>query len=105
MTKTNLGIKRACESCGARFYDLDRDPPTCPKCATEAGAGRSRIKAGAGAEPEDLTEVALEEEAKADDIAVQEDEALIEDVRDISMDTGDQVVDPNGDGGAVEKKD
>lgn len=27
-----LGTKRACESCGAKFYDLNKDPAVCPKC-------------------------------------------------------------------------
>ncbi len=26
------GTKRTCTSCGARFYDLDRDPIVCPAC-------------------------------------------------------------------------
>lgn len=33
MTKPELGIKRDCPSCGARFYDLNRSPAHCPKCA------------------------------------------------------------------------
>ena len=32
MTKANLGLKRSCQSCGAKFYDLNRDPIVCPKC-------------------------------------------------------------------------
>ncbi len=24
------GLKRTCLSCGARFYDLNNDPMTCP---------------------------------------------------------------------------
>jgi uncharacterized protein (TIGR02300 family) len=27
-------MKRACQGCGARFYDLQRNPIVCPKCAT-----------------------------------------------------------------------
>lgn len=33
MTKPELGIKRDCPNCGARFYDLNRSPAHCPKCA------------------------------------------------------------------------
>lgn len=33
MTKPELGVKRDCPSCGARFYDLNRAPAHCPKCA------------------------------------------------------------------------
>ncbi len=34
--KTERGTKRTCQSasCGARFYDLNRDPITCPICGT-----------------------------------------------------------------------
>jgi uncharacterized protein (TIGR02300 family) len=28
-----LGVKRVCPSCGARFYDLNKKPISCPKCA------------------------------------------------------------------------
>ncbi|MBY6243001.1 TIGR02300 family protein [Methylosinus sp. Sm6] len=34
MAKAELGAKRRCLSCGAAFFDLNRDPITCPKCAT-----------------------------------------------------------------------
>jgi uncharacterized protein (TIGR02300 family) len=34
MTKPELGTKRLCARCGARFYDLVRTPITCPKCET-----------------------------------------------------------------------
>ena len=33
MAKPELGTKRQCLSCGAKFYDLGRDPITCPKCS------------------------------------------------------------------------
>lgn len=33
MTKHQLGVKRDCPNCGARFYDLGRSPAHCPKCA------------------------------------------------------------------------
>lgn len=32
MAKPELGMKRQCLSCGAKFYDLGRDPILCPKC-------------------------------------------------------------------------
>ena len=35
MAKPEWGSKRICPSCGTRYYDLQRDPITCPKCATE----------------------------------------------------------------------
>ena len=29
------GIKRICQNCAARYYDLNNDPPVCPSCGTE----------------------------------------------------------------------
>jgi len=29
-----LGTKRLCASCGAKFYDLNKEPIRCPKCGT-----------------------------------------------------------------------
>jgi uncharacterized protein (TIGR02300 family) len=34
VTKPNWGLKRSCQSCGARFYDLNKDEIECPKCGT-----------------------------------------------------------------------
>ena len=34
MTKPELGSKRLCASCGAKFYDLNKTPIGCPKCGT-----------------------------------------------------------------------
>jgi len=32
MVKAEWGTKRLCLSCGARYYDLNKKPPECPKC-------------------------------------------------------------------------
>jgi uncharacterized protein (TIGR02300 family) len=32
MAKPELGTKRLCASCGAKFYDLNKDPIHCPRC-------------------------------------------------------------------------
>jgi uncharacterized protein (TIGR02300 family) len=34
VAKPELGTKRLCANCGVKFYDLNKDPITCPKCAT-----------------------------------------------------------------------
>jgi uncharacterized protein (TIGR02300 family) len=34
VSKAELGTKRVCGSCGAKFYDLLRSQIVCPKCAT-----------------------------------------------------------------------
>ncbi len=33
MAKPQWGVKRVCQSCAVKFYDLNRSPITCPKCA------------------------------------------------------------------------
>ena len=35
MAKAEWGLKRTCQSCGARFYDMGRDAVACPKCGTK----------------------------------------------------------------------
>ena len=34
MAKPELGTKRLCANCAAKFYDLNKTPITCPKCHT-----------------------------------------------------------------------
>lgn len=41
MTKPQWGTKHVCDNCGARFYDLNRSPATCPMCDTVRTTGRS----------------------------------------------------------------
>ena len=42
MAKPEWGEKHGCDSCGGRFYDLMRQPPTCPKCGTVAAPAESK---------------------------------------------------------------
>ena len=55
MAKPELGTKRLCGSCGAKFYDLSKDPIVCPKCHTvmalAALTARSRPEPVAAARP------------------------------------------------------
>lgn len=54
MAKPELGTKRLCGSCGAKFYDLNKDPIVCPKCETvfhPVVATRSRGGAAAAVAP------------------------------------------------------
>jgi len=60
VAKPELGTKRLCTSCGTKFYDLNKDPITCPKChaALELNAAPTRGRPDPGrAQP-----VAAEEE-------------------------------------------
>jgi uncharacterized protein (TIGR02300 family) len=44
VAKSELGTKRLCAHCSAKFYDLNQVPITCPKCGTvfEGVQARSR---------------------------------------------------------------
>jgi len=89
LNKKNLGIKRICE-CGKKFYDLNKNPITCPcgkvqkfedKFAKFATFKQSENKKSVNeAKPEDLVEDAVIDENKDDDTVVSlEAEREIED--------------------------
>ena len=48
MVKPELGTKRLCVSCGARFYDLTKVPAVCPKCGTEQPVEQPRPRRTGG---------------------------------------------------------
>ncbi len=91
MAKPELGAKRQCQSCGVKFFDLNKDPIVCPKCGTVfqgavARAERATVKeeeneddaaASAGVELVSLDEVEATEEKAAevsvDDIDVDDE--------------------------------
>ncbi len=52
MVKRNWGVKRTCQGCGARFYDLNREKPQCPKCGAEYVAGNPPKSRHRAAPPE-----------------------------------------------------
>ena len=35
MSKPEWGTKHTCQSCGAKYYDMNRTPVICPKCGAE----------------------------------------------------------------------
>jgi uncharacterized protein (TIGR02300 family) len=53
MAKPELGIKRVCVACGARFYDLTKSPAVCPKCGTEQPIEQPRPRRTGGNVVED----------------------------------------------------
>ena len=32
MVRVELGKKHTCKECGVKFYDLNKEEPTCPEC-------------------------------------------------------------------------
>ena len=109
-TKAARGTKRTCQNndCGSRFYDLNRDPITCPICgstyelasapasvvASAVGEDKSARKAkkpefvptiedGVPVEvPADETEEALPEVEGEEAVAAEADETFLEEEED-----------------------
>ena len=55
MAKPELGSKRQCQNCGAKFFDLNKDPIVCPKCGT-VFQGAARAARAPAKEDEEETE-------------------------------------------------
>ncbi|MGE3332208.1 MAG: TIGR02300 family protein [Rhodospirillaceae bacterium] len=97
MPKVDLGMKLTCESCGARFYDLNKQPGICPKCGT-ANARPVIFKASRRPSAEDREKAAAahkvppkpapEDDVDTDD-SDDEDEDVIEDTSDLGEDDDD----------------
>jgi uncharacterized protein (TIGR02300 family) len=99
VAKPELGLKRQCMSCGAKFYDLNKDPAVCPKCGTVFQAvAMSRaappVVARAAAAPDDdeaELEVAGPEMVSLDEVEAGEAEKDLP--TDDDIDVGDDVAD------------
>jgi uncharacterized protein (TIGR02300 family) len=77
VAKPELGTKRLCASCGAKFYDLNHSPITCPKCGTvfEAAVVTARGRPEAArAAPREVESVAPET-AEAEFVSLEEADA------------------------------
>lgn len=87
MAKAELGLKRTCVACGAKFYDLMRSPAVCPKCGTEQPAEQPRFRRPGGAEDRAKLKRAAAEPALDDaelEVEVEDaDEAVLEDAEDL----------------------
>ena len=75
MAKPELGTKRLCASCGAKFYDLSKTPITCPKCNTvmEIAPVTSRTRPEPARAAAPVKEVAVEPETQDAEFVSLED--------------------------------
>ena len=107
MAKPELGLKRICVACGAKFYDLMKTPAVCPKCATEQPAEQPRVRRGGGnaLEEKRVKKPAVAEDVDTDvEVEAVDDEAeegVLEDTSDLEDDAdaigGDIEVEPDTD--------
>jgi uncharacterized protein (TIGR02300 family) len=72
MAKPELGTKRVCVSCGAKFYDLMKVPAVCPKCGTEQPAELPKARRPVGNVVDDKRPKKV---AAADDVDVETEAA------------------------------
>jgi uncharacterized protein (TIGR02300 family) len=62
LARPELGEKRLCPSCAAKYYDLNRDPILCPKCGVTFELVETTAKAKPEKEPEEKKPAPAEEE-------------------------------------------
>jgi uncharacterized protein (TIGR02300 family) len=61
LVNQDLGTKRVCSDCAAKFYDLNKNPMVCPKCGHEEAVTVPRAKRKA---PEPVAPVVKEAPAE-----------------------------------------
>lgn len=88
-TKQARGTKRTCQSseCGARFYDLNRDPIICPICGSIYELASSPLAAAAAASEEKASRRSRKadyEKAPADATAEVADDEVLPDLEEDS---------------------
>lgn len=102
MVKPAWGIKRTCQSCDAKFYDMHRTPIVCPKCGAIFDAEASlKTRRSRPAEkvvplkPEPAKKSKIDAELPDDEAEIiegeeaEEDEEIIEDASELGEDDED----------------
>ncbi len=90
MAKPEWGMKRICPSCGARYYDMKKNPPVCPTCKTtfdpenllRARRGRGADKKVAKDAADDVIDALPVADAAAEDAVIEDAEELADEVVD-----------------------
>ena len=102
MAKPEWGKKRTCQNCGAKYYDMLKEPPTCPKCETvfkqetNQRGRRSRSTADAPKAIPTAAAAVKSTELEEDDInedTLEDNESLPEDTSDLVVGDDDDVSD------------
>ena len=76
MTKPKWGTKHLCTSCGAKFYDFQKQPLICPKCGAENRPEvllRPKRVPTAAPKPDQPAKVAEDTKAK-DDLTIEDND-------------------------------
>lgn len=75
MAKADLGTKRQCPNCGAKYYDLNKSPAVCPKCGTPFEVTTTKTKAPKPEVAEEVTELEEVAENAPEVISLEEADA------------------------------
>lgn len=86
MAKPELGTKRTCPSCGAKFYDLHKNPIECPKCEHSFITEQQKLAQEAERAAAEEAKVAAAAAKKAAD---EKDESEIESEKHVSFEDAD----------------
>jgi uncharacterized protein (TIGR02300 family) len=94
VAKPELGSKRQCQNCGAKFFDLNRDPILCPKCGANFQPpvlARAAARAAAAHDQESEPPEAGPEMVSLEDAEAGDDKApaVVEDDVDLGDDAAD----------------
>ena len=90
MAKTELGAKRQCQNCGAKFFDMNKDPIVCPKCGTIfQGAARAERATKAEVEEDETVAPAGVELVSLDEVEASEEKAAEPAVEDVDVEEGE----------------
>ena len=73
----DLGIKLSCQSCEAKFYDLNKKKPVCPRCGTEYVVAKTRTRRTA-TKPENISEVVDKEKVSVEQATVSADNETVD---------------------------
>jgi uncharacterized protein (TIGR02300 family) len=89
VAKPELGAKRQCQNCGAKFFDLNKDPIVCPKCGTVfQGAARARAAAKEDEEDVELVTPAGVDVVSLDEVEAGEEKVVETVAEDIDVEDG-----------------
>ena len=109
MAKPELGTKRTCVSCAAKFFDLTKQPAVCPKCGTEQPAEQPRLKRTGGNIADERRRAkpaptpGLDADVEVEAAEEEEEEGVLEDTSDLDDDAEEIAVEVEAEGNEEER--
>ncbi len=91
MAKAELGAKRQCQNCGAKFFDLNKEPIVCPKCGKifQGAARAERAAAKVEVEEDEVVAPVGVELVSLDEVEASEEKAAEPAVEEVDVEEGE----------------